>query len=190
MFENVEKKLKVYAGVNFICVIVAAVLLWAPLQDDLEGMNAIGVLLMLLAYGLILYALLAGCWFIQAFAEITESVKRTNEILQTAFAEPLAKEEERLRKMAEAEEAAKQAKQERQAEEQRIREEEQQAREAEETQRREAYWAEHPEERTALLAKRREAEAALKAMGSLAGGEREQLQKLIAAIDEELNKER
>ena len=60
----------------------------------------------------------------------------------------------------------------------------------EKEQRHKAYWEEHTEERAALIAKKREAEKALKSVGSLAGKEREQLQKLISSIDEELNKER
>ena len=60
----------------------------------------------------------------------------------------------------------------------------------EKEQRHKAYWEEHTEERAALIAKKKEAEKALKSVGSLAGKEREQLQKLISSIDEELNKER
>lgn len=199
MFENVEKKLKTYATVNFGCVIVFAIFLFlAGISSDdlgyvLRHMNAVGfllVLLLLLSYALIVYALLASCWFIQAFAEITESVKHTNEILQIAFADNISEAQEKARQEAESKAKAERIIAEKQAEAERILAEEKRALEEEKAERHKAYWAEHADERAALLAKRREAEEALKSVGSLAGKEREQLQKLIGSIDEELNKER
>lgn len=199
MFENVEKKLKTYATVNFGCVIVFAIFLFlAGISSDdlgyvLRHMNGVGfllVLLLLLSYALIVYALLASCWFIQAFAEITESVKHTNEILQIAFAGNIAEAKEKAKKDAELEAEKERIAAEKQAEAERILAEERCALAEEKEQRHKAYWEEHTEERAALIAKKREAEKALKSVGSLAGKEREQLQKLISSIDEELNKER
>ena len=206
MFENVEKKLKTYATANFVCVIVFAIFLFlAGVSSDdlgyaLRHMNGLGFLLVFLllsSYALIVYALLASCWFIQAFAEITESVKKitdstkqTNEILQTAFAENISEEKKKTHKLLLAEAEAARIAAEKKAEAERVLAAKQRAIFEEKQQRYKAYWAEHADERAALLAKRREAEDALKSVGSLAGKEREQLQKLIGSIDEELNKER
>ena len=52
------------------------------------------------------------------------------------------------------------------------------------------YWEAHAEEKAALLAKRAEAQNALKSIGSLATEERAKLQNIIAAIDAELTKDR
>ena len=208
MFENVEKKLKTYATVNFVGVIIVALSLLFIGAVEFEDASGGAVLVLFLAYALIVYCLLASCWFIQAFAEITESVKQianstkqTNEILQTAFAGNISEEKKKAHKLllAEAEAARiaaeKKAEAERiaaakKAEAERILAEEKRALAEEKARRHKAYWAEHTEERSALLAKRREAEEALKTVGSLAGKERDQLQKLISGIDEELNKER
>lgn len=208
MFENVEKKLKTYATVNFVGVIIVALLLLFTGEVEFRHASGGAVLVLFLAYALIVYCLLASCWFIQAFAEITESVKQianstkqTNEILQTAFAGNISEEKKKAHKLllAEAEAAriaaekkaeAERIAAEKKAEAERILAEEKRALAEEKARRHKAYWAEHTEERSALLAKRREAEEALKTVGSLAGKERDQLQKLISGIDEELNKER
>ncbi len=208
MFENVEKKLKTYATVNFAGVIIVALLLLFTGAVEFRHASGGAVLVLFLAYALIVYCLLASCWFIQAFAEITESVKQianstkqTNEILQTAFAGNISEEKKKAHKLllAEAEAAriaaekkaeAERIAAEKKAEAERILAEEKRALAEEKARRHKAYWAEHTEERSALLAKRREAEEALKTVGSLAGKERDQLQKLISGIDEELNKER
>lgn len=208
MFENVEKKLKTYATVNFVGVIIVALSLLFIGAVEFEDASGGAVLVLFLAYALIVYCLLASCWFIQAFAEITESVKQianstkqTNEILQTAFAGNISEEKKKAHKLllAEAEAAriaaekkaeAERIAAEKKAEAERILAEEKRALAEEKARRHKAYWAEHTEERSALLAKRREAEEALKTIGSLAGKERDQLQKLISGIDEELNKER
>lgn len=208
MFENVEKKLKTYATVNFVGVIIVALLLLFTGAVEFRHASGGAVLVLFLAYALIVYCLLASCWFIQAFAEITESVKQianstkqTNEILQTAFAGNISEEKKKAHKLllAEAEAAriaaekkaeAERIAAEKKAEAERILAEEKRALAEEKVRRHKAYWAEHTEERSALLAKRREAEEALKTVGSLAGKERDQLQKLISGIDEELNKER
>ena len=208
MFENVEKKLKTYATVNFVGVIIVALLLLFTGAVEFRHASGGAVLVLFLVYALIVYCLLASCWFIQAFAEITESVKQianstkqTNEILQTAFAGNISEEKKKAHKLllAEAEAAriaaekkaeAERIAAEKKAEAERILAEEKRALAEEKARRHKAYWAEHTEERSALLAKRREAEEALKTVGSLAGKERDQLQKLISGIDEELNKER
>ena len=208
MFENVEKKLKTYATVNFVGVIIVALSLLFTGAVEFRHASGGAVLVLFLAYALIVYCLLASCWFIQAFAEITESVKQianstkqTNEILQTDFAGNISEEKKKAHKLllAEAEAAriaaekkaeAERIAAEKKAEAERILAEEKRALAEEKARRHKAYWAEHTEERSALLAKRREAEEALKTVGSLAGKERDQLQKLISGIDEELNKER
>lgn len=183
MFENVEKKLKTYATVNFVGVIIVALSLLFTGAVEFRHASGGAVLVLFLAYALIVYCLLASCWFIQAFAEITESVKHTNEILQIAFAGNIAEAKEKAKKDAELEAEKERIAAEKQAEERCALAEEKE-------QRHKAYWEEHTEERAALIAKKREAEKALKSVGSLAGKEREQLQKLISSIDEELNKER
>lgn len=197
MFENVEKKLKTYATVNFVGVIIVALSLLFIGAVEFEDASGGAVLVLFLAYALIVYCLLASCWFIQAFAEITESVKQianstkqTNEILQTAFAGNISEEKKKAHKLLLAEAEAARIAAEKKAEAERILAEEKRALAEEKARRHKAYWAEHTEERSALLAKRREAEEALKTVGSLAGKERDQLQKLISGIDEELNKER
>lgn len=197
MFENIEKKLKTYATVNFVGVIIVALLLLFTGAVEFRHASGGAVLVLFLAYALIVYCLLASCWFIQAFAEITESVKQianstkqTNEILQTAFAGNISEEKKKVHKLLLAEAEAARIAAEKKAEAERILAEEKRALAEEKARRHKAYWAEHTEERSALLAKRREAEEALKTVGSLAGKERDQLQKLISGIDEELNKER
>ena len=190
MFENVEGKLKTYATVNFVGVIIVALSLLFTGAVEFRHASGGAVLVLFLAYALIVYCLLASCWFIQAFAEITESVKRTNEILQIAFADNISEAREKARQEAESKAKAERIIAEKQAEAERILAEEKRALAEEKAKRHKAYWAEHADERAALLAKRREAEEALKSVGSLAGKEREQLQKLIGNIDEELNKER
>ena len=190
MFENVEKKLKTYATVNFVGVIIVAIALLVTGVKEFEYASGGAILLLLLAYALIVYCLLASCWFIQAFAEITESVKRTNEILQIAFADKIAEANEKAQKDAELEAEKERIAAEKQAEAGRVLAEERRALAEEKEQRHKAYWEEHAEERKALLAKKEEAEKALKSVGNLAGKEREQLQKLISSIDEELSKER
>ena len=197
MFENVEKKLKTYATVNFVGVIIVALSLLFIGAVEFEDASGGAVLVLFLAYALIVYCLLASCWFIQAFAEITESVKQianstkqTNEILHTVFDGNISEEKEKAHKLLLAEAEAARIAAEKKAEAERILAEEKRALAEEKARRHKAYWAEHTEERSALLAKRREAEEALKTVGSLAGKERDQLQKLISGIDEELNKER
>lgn len=190
MFENVEKKLKTYATVNFVGVIIVALSLLFTGAVEFRHASGGAVLVLFLAYALIVYCLLASCWFIQAFAEITESVKHTNEILQIAFAGNIAEAKEKAKKDAELEAEKERIAAEKQAEAERILAEERCALAEEKEQRHKAYWEEHTEEMSALIAKKREAEKALKSVGSLAGKEREQLQKLISSIDEELNKER
>lgn len=190
MFENVEKKLKTYATVNFVGVIIVALSLLFTGAVEFRHASGGAVLVLFLAYALIVYCLLASCWFIQAFAEITESAKHTNEILQIAFAGNIAEAKEKAKKDAELEAEKERIAAEKQAEAERILAEERCALAEEKEQRHKAYWEEHTEERAALIAKKREAEKALKSVGSLAGKEREQLQKLISSIDEELNKER
>lgn len=53
-----------------------------------------------------------------------------------------------------------------------------------------SYWAEHSEEKAALLKKRADAESRLKEVGGLAIEQRRTLQKLINSIDTELSKDR
>ena len=56
--------------------------------------------------------------------------------------------------------------------------------------RKEAYWQEHSKEKDMLLAKREEAEKALRTAGKLPAKEKSQLEELIQKIDTELNRER
>ena len=191
MFENVEKKLKTYARVNFIAVIFIAMIgvlaIFGFAHDD--GIGVVATLLILLGFALLIYVLLATCWFMYAFAEITESTKATNEALRLAFAKKLTEE---LRQQAEAKakaDAAREAALQKAAQERAAREAEE-ARKAERKRRYDAYWSAHADERNALNAKKEEAQDALTNIGRTVCPERDQLEALVRSIDEELNRER
>ena len=178
MFNHVEEKLKGYAALNFVVVIIFAVIGLIPLFS-LDEM----VVLLLPLYAIIIYTLLAVCWFMYAFAEITESVKETNKALQLAFERNIAEAEERHREEAEARDEEAKAEAEKTAAEA-------EAAEAARKKRFDDYWETHAEEKAALLAKKREMEEALKSAKGIARQERKRLQDLIRSIDEELSKER
>lgn len=132
---------------------------------------------------LIAYCLLASCWFMHAFAEITESVKATNKALQLTFEHNIANAEEEHKKAAAAvAESARKALAEKKAAEAEA--------EAARKKRFYDYWQAHAEEKAALLAKKNEAQNALDSIGELATEERAKLQSIIDAIDKELTKDR
>ena len=176
MFESVENKLKTYAKVNFGLVIGTAILAFIVMVSTLNSLNGLGALLVVILYVILVYDLLALCWFMYAFAEITESTKKTNEALRLTFAKQITTEQEKQQEKKREEEARKKA--------------EEEARMMESKRRYDAYWETHAEERNSLLAKREEAVKALKSISGLATEERAKLSNLIAAIDEELKKER
>ena len=176
MFNNVEEKLKGFAKFNFVAVILFAALGFFALMSGLKYANERESLLYLMTFAIIIYSLFAACWFMYAFAEITESVKETNKALQLTFERNISVAEEKHKKEAEAAaEAARRASEEKKA-----------ARKK----RFDDYWEAHAEEKAALLAKRAEAQNALNSIGSLATEERTKLQNIINAIDAELTKDR
>lgn len=183
MFDNVEKKLKTYAMVSFVCVILIAVIFFFAFILEFLDNGFLTAALSLIVYVSVVYCLLASCWFMHAFAEITESVKATNKALQLTFERNIADAEENHRK--EAEERAAAAK----AEEEKL-EAEIAAAEAARKKRFDDYWESHQEEAKALIAKKEEATTALNSLSGLAAEERAKLQKIIDAIDEELTKDR
>lgn len=85
VFESVENKLKTYAKVNFGLVIGTAILAFIVMVSTLNSLNGLGALLVVILYVILVYDLLALCWFMYAFAEITESTKKTNEALRLTF---------------------------------------------------------------------------------------------------------
>ena len=151
--------------------------------SGINASNGLAALVLLLLYAILVYSLIAVCWFMRAFAEITESVKATNKALQLTFERNIADAEENHRK--EAEERAAAAK----AEEEKL-EAEIAAAEAARKKRFDDYWESHQEEAKALIAKKEEATTALNSLSGLAAEERAKLQKIIDAIDEELTKDR
>ena len=210
MFDEVGGKLKGFAIFNVVCTVIVTVLGLIEifmLADDLY-LSGWVIVLMVVCLALLVVAMLGGCWAIYAFGEVTEratgidrklvdankTLKETKELLRKAFVDPVAETERKERAQAEAEEAAKaeqaRIQAERAAEQARIRAELDQKTRAEKQRRYDEYWTAHAEERTALEAKRQEAEAALKALGKGAHSEREKLNELIASIDMELGKER
>lgn len=172
MFDNVEKKLKTYAMVNFVCVILIALIFFFAFILELLDDGFLTAVLSLIVYVSVVYCLLASCWFMHAFAEITESVKATNKALQLTFEHNIANaEEEHKKAAAAAAESATKAL-------------------AERKKRFYDYWQAHAEEKAALLAKKNEAQNALDSIGELATEERAKLQSIIDAIDKELTKDR
>lgn len=183
VFESVENKLKTYAKVNFGLVIGTAILAFIVMVSTLNSLNGLGALLVVILYVILVYDLLALCWFMYAFAEITESTKKTNEALRLTFAKQITTEQEKQQE-------EKKAIEEKKREEEARKKAEEEARMMESKRRYDAYWETHAEERNSLLAKREEAVKALKSISGLATEERAKLSNLIAAIDEELKKER
>ena len=210
MFDEVGGKLKGFAIFNAVCTVIVAVLGLVEifiLVDTFEPSGWV-IFLMIVALTLAVVAMLGGCWAIYAFGEVTErttgidrkladaneTLKETKELLRKAFVDPVAETERKEKAQAEAEEAAKaeqaRIQAERAAEQARIRAELDQKARAEKQRRYDEYWAAHAEERTALEAKRQEAEAALASLGKGARSEREKLNKLIDSIDLELKRAR
>ena len=183
MFNHVEEKLKTFAVVNFVCVIIITVFFFFAFILEFLDEGFLIAVLSLITYCAVVYCLLASCWFMHAFAEITESVKETNKALQLTFERNISVAEEKHKKEAEAAaEAARRASAEKNA-----------AEAAEKVARRKRfddYWEAHAEEKAALLAKRAEAQNALNSISSLATEERTKLQNIINAIDAELTKDR
>ena len=192
MFENVEKKLKAYAKFNSVAVIIFAVIgVFALMSFAYDaGIRGAAALLMLLGFALLIYALLATCWFMYAFAEITESTKATNAALRLAFAQELTEEERRQQAEAQIKEAAAREAALQQAAQERAAQEAEEARKAERKRRYDAYWSAHADEWNALNAKKKEAQDALAAIGGTVCPERDQLEALVKSIDEELNRDR
>ena len=191
MFDSVEEKLKSFAKVNFICVVIVAVICFFQfILEAMEYQDGIVAFLLFIAYGLIVYVLLATCWFMYAFAEITESTKKTNEAMRMAFSRSIYEEEQKKREAEEARKAYEYQQQVKALEEQRRRETEEAEIKRQKEESRKAYWAAHIEEKNALIAKRDEAEEALRSIGVLATNERKTLQNLIDSINEELTKDR
>ena len=183
MFDNVEKKLKTYAMVNFVCVILIALIFFFAFILELLDDGFLTAVLSLIVYVSVVYCLLASCWFMHAFAEITESVKATNKALQLTFEHNIANAEEEYKKAAAAvAESARKALAEKKAAEAEA--------EAARKKRFYDYWQAHAEEKAALLAKKNEAQNALDSIGELATEERAKLQSIIDAIDKELTKDR
>lgn len=183
MFDNVEEKLKGYATFNFIAVIIFAVVGLFLLFSEMHYANGLVVLVMLLLYAILIYSLIAVCWFMRAFAEITESVKATNKALQLTFERNIADAEEKHRKDAEAKAEKAKAEADKAAAEAA-------AAEAARKKRFDDYWDSHQDEAKALIAKKEEATTALNSISGLATEERAKLQNIIDAIDEELTKDR
>ena len=187
VFESVESKLKTYAKVNFGLVIGTAILAFIVMISTLDNLNGLGALLVVFLYVVLVYDLLALCWFMYAFAEITESTKKTNEALRLTFARQ-SFSFSFIRESASR--SPKKAIEEKNRKEEERKKAEEEARTMESKRRYDAYWETHAEERSSLLAKREEAVKALKSISGLATEERAKLSNLIAAIDEELKKER
>lgn len=186
MFANVERKLKTYAKINFICGIVLAVIcviVGINMEDEwlVAGIVA--------ACCVVLGTIIIG-WFIYAFAELLENAKDVNRTLKLAYADKLSEETIKDKKIAQERKAQEEKQRQQEQERQQAEEERKKAEEIAKQARIDRYWEKHQEERAALLAKRTEAENKLKEMGKLAGKQRTALEDLIYAIDEELSKDR
>lgn len=184
MFENVEKKLKTLAKVNLYCGFIMAGIFVIWVFWDSENV-AIGWKLLFAVLFAVLWVLIGfiTSWPIYAFAEMVEGIKETNKTLRYIFQDDIRKfqgierDQERERQWAERqrqqerEEAARLARQAKKQKEDKIA----------------AYWAEHSEEKKALLDKKAKAEALLK---QVSGKERDTIQELIKSIDDELTRDR
>lgn len=162
MFDNVEEKLKGFAKFNFVVVIIFAVVGLFVLMSGLKYADDGEILLTILLFAIIIYSLFAMCWFMYAFAEVTESVKATNRALQLTFEQNIVAAEEKQKEDAEA------------MQEKRF----------------DDYWEAHAEEAATLLAKREEAQNALASLSDHATKERAMLQHTIDMINKELTKDR
>lgn len=118
-----------------------------------------------------------------AFADITQNTREMNLNIQKAFLENIQATEQAL--------AKKEQTEKKQIEEQK-REVERKSIEMRQAaaRRKEAYWQEHSKEKDMLLAKREEAQKAIRSTGKLPAKEKAQLEELIQKIDAELNRER
>lgn len=173
MFENVEDKLKVVAKFTVVTGIIAGLLLFIALVASEHG------LIGLFVGGMCILNYLIIGWFTYGFAELLESNKKAQGVLQVAHKEDIVRENQLQEQIA--------AQQARAAEAERLR----LAQEAEAQRvRNEAYWQEHAQEKEALLAKRAEAVQKLDGMSVLAKEQRDTLSRLIDSIDEELSKNR
>lgn len=173
MFENVEEKLKVVAKFTVITGIIAGLVLFSVLVASEHG------LIGLFVGGMCILNYLIIGWFTYGFAELLESNKKAQGVLQVAHKEDIVRENQLQEQIA--------AQQARAAEAERLR----LAQEAEaQRARNEAYWQEHAQEKEALLAKRAEAVHKLDGMSVLAKEQRGTLSRLIDSIDEELHKNR
>ena len=178
-FSNIEGKLKGLAKVNLVCAYLLAIIciVFGIFVGEIAIILGIcgGVIWLLIGY--------ISSWGIYAFAEILESVKETNRTLRLGLKQDVLAEENR-----EAQEKKARADAERMA--QREREEAKRMAEQAKYERINSYWTNHAEEHKALLMKKQEAEKALAAAGNMAGAQKQQLQTLIASIDDELTKDR
>lgn len=184
MFENVEEKLKVVAKFTVVTGIIAGLLLFIALVASEHG------LIGLFVGGMCILNYLIIGWFTYGFAELLESNKKAQGVLQVAHKEDIVKENQLQEQIAAQQARAAEAERLRlaqEAEAERIRlDQEAEAQRA----RNEAYWLEHAREKEALLAKRAEAVQKLDGMSVLAKGQRDTLSRLIDSIDEELHKNR
>ncbi len=85
MFNHVEEKLKTFAVVNFVCVIIIAVFFFFAFILEFLDEGFLIAVLSLITYCAVVYCLLASCWFMHAFAEILEGVGRVSAPLDKVF---------------------------------------------------------------------------------------------------------
>jgi len=126
-----------------------------------------------------------GCLYVIALPDLKaqKAQEEIAEVLKIAYGKELhANKEQFEAQQLEAERLAK----EKEAEELRRQEAEKKAYEESVS----AYWAEHVEEKEALLKKKELAAEKINELGDFATKEREELQRLIVAIEEELTKDR
>ena len=189
MKEHIEDKLRGWASIIIIFGWIGAVLLFILAflvlgEREEESFPLFLIIIVVAASIFMLYYFVAR--LTSAFADITQNTRETtlelrqlNINIQKAFLGNIQATERTI---------AEETRLERERTEQNVCVEAEKKREA--ARRKEAYWQEHSKEKDMLLAKREEAEKALRTAGKLPAKEKSQLEELIQKIDTELNRER
>lgn len=175
MFDDIGRKLKGWAVVNFIiyCIVAVAIAIYIISASEWY------MLFQALLLGVALFgAGIVSTWFIYGFAELIESAQETNRLLRTGFSENISQEKEKRREEEKARANAANMQRERW-------QREENAKKA----RIDAYWREHTGEKQVLLDKRAKANAALSA-GGISSAQQKELIEVVSSIDFELTRDR
>ena len=193
MNEHIENKLRGWSSIIIIIGWILAALLFILAFFALAAGEEESFPLFLIIIGIAADILMLRYFIARlasAFADITQNtreatleLRQLNINIQKAFLSNIQATE---RTIAEETRLEKERAEKRRKEAERIEAEKKQ----EAIRRKEAYWQEHSKEKDMLLAKREEAQKAIRSTGKLPAKEKAQLEELIQKIDAELNRER